>query len=131
MPRTTKPAVVVETEAVAPVVEVKPARKAKLTLSQRRALVVLGDEGVVVRKSDFNALPYRYLVDQALAVETDELTFELTETGVERAREINPAYRDWKAGGTVKGGVFAADRLGTARRAVESARIAALEANAR
>lgn len=102
-------------------------RAAKLTLSQRRTLLVLAD-GPVVPASAFRALPLEYLASVGLAVETDGV-YTLTDAGSARAASINPAYRDWKAGGSVVGGSFAPDRLGTAKRKVEDARFEALCSN--
>lgn len=100
-------------------------KKAPLTLSQRRAVLNLADAGKtgIVPKTGFNALPLDHLVGVGLA-ETFETTkdvvtkvkegegddektvertdqvpatgYRLTDTGRERAGEINPKWKDWK-----------------------------------
>ncbi len=131
-----EPIAVPETPVETP--EAKPARKAKLTLSQRRALLRLQDAGSIRPESGFRALPFVYLGSVGLAVETDG-EWGLSEAGIARAAEINPGYLDWRAGGSVKGGTFVPDvvKPGTSaareatKRAVEDARFEALCLNRR
>jgi hypothetical protein len=71
-------------------------KKAPLTLSQRRAMLNLGDAGEegVVPKTGFNALPLDYLVSVGLA-ETFDSTREITEkTTVDVEQEIPEAERE-------------------------------------
>lgn len=104
-------------------------KKAPLTLSQRRALLKLGDAGAkgIVPKTDFNALPYQHLVGVELAetktvkVDGPEIVvkgegdkpdttkpgpkveataYVLSATGKERVKEINPKWLDWKPDAT-------------------------------
>jgi hypothetical protein len=77
------------------------AKKASLTLSQRRALVKLQAEAQTP-PSAFRALPFEHLVSCGLAREIDG-TFVLTQAGIERAAEINPLYVRWAAGESVCG----------------------------
>lgn len=88
----------------------KRERKAKLTLSQRRALLRLQDSGQdgVAPASDFKALPYEHLTSVGLAERVDgegdaRASYTLTPSGTARASEINPGYRVWSAGETVAG----------------------------
>lgn len=103
-------------------------KKAALTLSQRRALLKLGD-AAQVPSTEFNKLPYEHLVSVGLAqtktvkidgppVKTtegegddkktvekpgpkvDSTQYSLTDTGKERVKEINPKWRDWKPAAT-------------------------------
>jgi len=103
-------------------------KKAPLTLSQRRALLNLG-ESAQVPKTDFNRLPYEHLVSVGLAQsktvqvdgptiketvgegddkkvvekpgpKVDALQYTLTDTGKERVGEINPKWKDWKPAST-------------------------------
>lgn len=114
-------------------------KKAPLTLSQRRALLRLAEDGQVVPKTAFNALPLDHLVNVGLAEkfdakrtetyfeteskevdvpkaereeggpttktvkekvektrEVDATGFRLTDSGRERAGEINPKWLTWK-----------------------------------
>lgn len=80
----------------------KKERKAGLTLSQRRALLRLLDEGTIVPASAFKALPFVYLTEVGLARPIGE-GYALTDAGSTRAQEINPGYRTWAAGETVAG----------------------------
>jgi hypothetical protein len=103
-------------------------KKAPLTLSQRRALLKLG-EAAQVPKTDFNALPFEHLVSVGLAQtkdvkvdgpvikettgegddkkvvekpgpKVDAKQYSLTDTGKARVSEINPKWRDWKPAAT-------------------------------
>lgn len=128
--------IAVEETAPVETPEAKPARKAKLTLSQRRALLRLQDAmpQSIHPESSFRALPFEYLASVGLAEIGETGGVALTEAGIARAAEINPGYLDWRAGGSVKGGTFVPDvpKPGTAAktaataRAVEEARIEAL-----
>lgn len=91
-------------------------KKAGLTLSQRRALLRLLDEGSIAPTSAFKALPYEHLVGcgYAVAAETegdDALqAYTLTDEGRERAESINPGYRVWAQGeSVVEGGTLNAE----------------------
>lgn len=95
---------------------------APLTLSQRRAMLVLAD-GPVVPKSGFNALPLDYLVSVGLAQKEEVLVdetytetegtgdekkqvektrsvpktqYSLTDDGVARVEKVNPKWKTWK-----------------------------------
>lgn len=99
-------------------------KKSSLTLSQRRALLKMAQEPQVPR-TDFNALPYKYLVEEGLAqaeqVQVDGPTiketegegddakvvekpgpkvektqYSLTDAGKERASDVNAKWLDWK-----------------------------------
>lgn len=103
-------------------------KKAPLTLSQRRALLKLGD-GPQTPSTEFNKLPYEHLVSVGLAQtktvkvdgptikettgegddkktvekpgpKVDATQYSLTDTGKERVTEINPKWRDWKPAAT-------------------------------
>lgn len=103
-------------------------KKAPLTLSQRRALLKLGD-GPVTPTTDFNRLPYEHLVSVGLAEtktvkidgptvketvgegddkkvvekpgpKVDAVQYSLTDTGKARVGEINPKWKDWKPAAT-------------------------------
>jgi hypothetical protein len=94
----------------------KKEKKAGLTLSQRRALLRLLDEGSIAPASAFKALPYEHLVGcgYAVAAETegdDALqAYTLTDEGRERAESINPGYRVWAQGeSVVEGGTLNAE----------------------
>lgn len=71
-----------------------------LTLSQRRALLRLLDEGSHTPASEFRALPFVYLVEVGYAKQKGD-AFSLTKAGQARAESVNPGYRDWSAGETV------------------------------
>lgn len=104
-------------------------KKAPLTLSQRRALLKLGDAGAkgIVPKSDFNALPLQHLVNVELAEtksvkvdgppvtvkgegdkpdttkpgpKVDATAYVLSAKGKERVKDINPKWLDWKPEGS-------------------------------
>lgn len=102
-------------------------KKAPLTLSQRRALLNLGDAGKkgIVPKTAFNALPLEHLVSVGLAEKFESTRevevkvkgegdkpdttktekqpadgYRLTDGGRERVKEINPKWKDWKPEGT-------------------------------
>lgn len=72
-----------------------------LTLSQRRALLRLMDEGSHTPASPFRALPFVYLVEVGYAQRKGDGPFRLTKAGQARAEAVNPGYRDWSAGETV------------------------------
>lgn len=83
----------------------KTTKAASLTLSQRRALLRLSDEGLVVPATAFKALPLEHLASVGYAKRSERkdgtASFKLTKKGQERAAAINPLYRDWSAGETV------------------------------
>lgn len=109
-------------------------KKAGLTLSQRRALLRLLDEGSIAPATGFKALPFEHLVGcgYAVAAETEGddsvAAYTLTDEGRERAESINPGYRVWAAGeSVVEGGTINAEgerrpAAGT-RRVVEAGRL--------
>lgn len=99
-------------------------KKAPLTLSQRRALLKLG-EAAQTPSTEFNRLPFEHLVSVGLAQtktvkidgptikettgegddkktvekpgpKVDAVQYSLTDTGKERVGEINPKWREWK-----------------------------------
>jgi hypothetical protein len=103
-------------------------KKAPLTLSQRRALLKLGD-GAATPSTDFNRLPYEHLVSVGLAQtktvkidgptikettgegedkkvvekpgpKVDAVQYSLTDAGKARVSEINPKWKDWKPAAT-------------------------------
>lgn len=107
-------------------------KKASLTLSQRRAILKLGD-GPQTPATDFNRLPYEHLVGVGLAEtksvkidgptiketvgegddkkvvekpgpKVDALQYSLTDKGKERVGEINTKWKDWKPAATANGG---------------------------
>jgi hypothetical protein len=75
-------------------------KKAPLTLSQRRALLRLGD-GDVVAKTDFNALPLQHLVSVGLAESFTGTVDEVVKETVEKEVKI-PKAEQVEGGPTTK-----------------------------